>query len=100
MTVEHVLCAVLIVWSVVRAGHMRPSAPMLDRVALATLGGAAVAYLIELHAYGAPRLAGQLVLAGIALWVVPPSLRCALRNTHVPRLVRVLIGEDKRGQPR
>ncbi|MFN7341491.1 MAG: hypothetical protein ACK5VI_10480 [Opitutia bacterium] len=95
MTVEHVRCVVMIAWSVVRAGHMRPSAPMLDRVALSTLGGAAVAYLIELHIYGAPRIASQLVLAGVALWVVPPSLRCWLRNTHLPHLVRVLIGGDK-----
>lgn len=95
MTLEHMLCIVVLVWSVIRAGHMRPCAPLLDKTAIAVLGGAAAAYLAELHMYGAPHLAPKLMLVGVALWVLPPSLRCWLRDVRVPRLVRVMIGGDK-----
>lgn len=95
MTFEHMLCIAVLVWSVTRAGHMRPCAPLLDKAAVAFLGGAAAAYLSELHMYGSPHLASQLMLAGVALWVLPPSLRCWLRGVRVPRVVRMMIGGDK-----
>lgn len=93
MTFEHALCIVVLVWSIHRAGAMRPCAPLLDKIAIAILGGSAAQYLAELHMYGAPQTAVQLILFGVILWVLPPTLRHWLRDVRVPKLIRVIIGE-------
>jgi hypothetical protein len=93
MTLEEALCIVVLVWAVLRAGYMRPCSPLLDKIAISVLGGSAAAYFVELHAYGSPDIAPKLFLAGVVLWVLPPTLRHWLRDSRVLRVVRFVIGQ-------
>lgn len=95
--VEIFLITCLCAWSVVRAGYMHPGAPMLDKLALAVMGGASFLWLVELVMYQQAVSAQIYLLAGVALWVVPPSARCALRNLiRSPWLARAIGVEVRR----
>lgn len=95
---QYALCAALLLWSVFRSGHMGPRTPLIDRCALAALGGAAAAYLVELHQYGSPHIGAPLLLLGATLWALPPTVRCWLCSIksfwHVLRQANVESRND------
>jgi hypothetical protein len=99
ITAQYVLCFALLWWSVVRSGRMGPRTPLIDKCALAALGGAAAAYIVELHQYGSPHIGAPLLLLGAALWVLPPTVRCWLCSIksfrHVLRQANVESRNDR-----
>ena len=90
--IEQLFCILIVTWCVQRAGYMHPTAPLIDKIALSWLGGAVVAYLAEVRVHGAAHESTLLLLIGVALWVIPPSLRCWLGDKQVPRIVGAVIG--------
>lgn len=93
--IEQIACYVLIGWAVLRVQHMLPCAPLVDKIGLAALGAAPAWYLAELYTLGQPHYAGKVMLIAVALWVLPPSLRCWFTKIDVPAPIRLLIGMRK-----
>jgi hypothetical protein len=91
MMTEQLVCYLLIAWAMARARHMLPDSPLVDKLGISILGGAAVLWLAETYIYGATHVAGKVMLIGVALWVLPPSLRCWFAKVHVPVPIRLLL---------
>lgn len=93
--IEQLACYVLIGWAVLRVQHMLPCAPLVDKIGIAALGAAPAWYLAELYTLGAPHDAPRVMLVAVAVWALPPSLRCWFAKLDVPVPLRALIGMRK-----
>lgn len=93
--IEQLACLAIVGWALYRVQHMLPSAPLVDKLGVSMLGGAAVWYLAEVYAFGAPVDAPKVMLIAVALWVLPPSLRCWFAKVDVPVPLRILLGMRK-----